>query len=160
EVAGGRTREVKTRGKCPTDDKWKTKYQEADRVVMARLPALPKSWGWASLGELAWDSGYGTSDKCDYEGKGVAVLRIPNIASGEMDQRNMRGALKPGADPEMLVTRGDMLIVRTNGSRDLIGRAAVVVDHLPEPTSLASYLIRFRLVSLVPCRPGLADSGS
>jgi type I restriction enzyme S subunit len=37
------------------------------------------------------------------------------------------------------------LVVRTNGSRGLIGRAAPVVEALPSATTFASYLIRFRL---------------
>src|SRR5690606_21424578 len=41
---------------------------------------------------------------------------------------------------------GDFLVVRTNGSRGLIGRAAPVLEDLPGKTSFASYLIRFRLV--------------
>jgi type I restriction enzyme S subunit len=38
--------------------------------------------------------------------------------------------------------QNDVLVVRTNGSRSLIGRAAPFVD--PEPMAFASYLIRFR----------------
>ena len=60
----------------------------------------------------------------------------------------MKRALEPGTDPNMLVAPADMLIVRTNGSRDLIGRAAVALDELPESSSFASYLIRFRLIAL------------
>src|SRR6185312_713892 len=44
------------------------------------------------------------------------------------------------------VSVGDILIIRTNGSRDLIGRAAVVAQPLDEPYLHASYLIRFRLL--------------
>lgn len=39
---------------------------------------------------------------------------------------------------------GDFLIVRTNGSPDLIGRGAVVPDSLEENYLFASYLIRYR----------------
>jgi type I restriction enzyme S subunit len=46
---------------------------------------------------------------------------------------------------ELYVVPGDVLFVRTNGSKDLIGRAAVVHEHLG--IAFASYLIRFRLVA-------------
>ena len=38
-----------------------------------------------------------------------------------------------------------MLVIRTNGSRGLIGRAAVVRDELERPYYFASYRIRFRI---------------
>jgi type I restriction enzyme S subunit len=41
---------------------------------------------------------------------------------------------------------GDMLVIRTNGSKALIGHAAVVTTQFQRPTTYASYLIRFRLL--------------
>ncbi len=137
---------LKAKGKTPTDDRWKAKYKEPEPVDTKGLPELPEGWCWATLGELAWDAGYGTSAKCDYEGKGVAVLRIPNIARGLVDLSDVKRAAVVRDEGAMLVVPGDLLIVRTNGSRDLIGRAAVIVDEPNEPTSFASYLIRFRLI--------------
>ncbi len=139
---------LKAKGKPPTDDKWKSKYKEPTPVDVTRLPQLPSGWCWTSLGQLAWDAGYGTSAKCDYDGAGCAVLRIPNVARGQIDLGDVKRALEPGAHGDLLIAPADMLIVRTNGSRDLIGRAAVVGAPLPEPTSFASYLIRFRLVAM------------
>lgn len=138
---------LRAKGKTPSDGQWKAKYKEPAPVDATGLPELPEGWCWASLGELAWESGYGTSAKCDYEGKGVAVLRIPNIARGLVDLADVKHALAARGEPGMLVMPGDLLIVRTNGSRNLIGRAAVIVDDLPEATSFASYLIRFRLLA-------------
>jgi type I restriction enzyme S subunit len=46
------------------------------------------------------------------------------------------------------VAAGDMLVIRTNGSKSLIGRAAVVAAAPTVPTAYASYLIRFRLLRL------------
>ena len=43
----------------------------------------------------------------------------------------------------VLVGQGDILVVRTNGSADLVGRCAVV-PNLPEPIAFASYLIRLK----------------
>jgi type I restriction enzyme S subunit len=138
---------LKAKGKPPTDDRWKAKYKEAEPVDTTGLPELPEGWCWATVAQLAWDSGYGTSEKCGYEGEGVPVLRIPNIARGLVDLGDVKRALKASDMHNLDVAPGDLLIVRTNGSRDLIGRAAVVAKPLPEPTSFASYLIRFRLLT-------------
>jgi len=125
------------------------KYVEPAAPVTDGLPELPAGGCWASLGQLAWDSGYGTSQKCDYEASGPPVLRIPNIAKGRIDLSDLKYATSPD---ELQVTEalqsGDLLIIRTNGSRDLIGRSAVVRETCPVPHYFASYLIRFRIISL------------
>jgi type I restriction enzyme S subunit len=109
-----------------------------------RFP-LPLGWAWASLDALSYDSSYGTSTKCDYDGRGVSVLRIPNVQKGEIDLGDVKHALDKSLDLSNLYLRpGDLLFVRTNGSRDLIGRMAVVREGLA--VAFASYLIRFRLV--------------
>jgi type I restriction enzyme S subunit len=43
------------------------------------------------------------------------------------------------------IDEGDMLVIRTNGSKSLIGRAAVALSKLANAIAFASYLIRFRL---------------
>jgi type I restriction enzyme S subunit len=96
------------------------------------------------LKELAWDAQYGTSTKCSYEGSGAPVLRIPNIRRGEVDPTDIKYAVDSSQDlSHLFLDRGDLLFVRTNGSRDLIGRAAAVSE--PLAAAFASYLIRFRL---------------
>jgi type I restriction enzyme S subunit len=73
-------------------------------------------------------------------------LRIPNIANAKLDLRELKYASQalnlPNGEE---VTLHDFLLVRTNGSRALIGRAAYVPVPLSEPHYYASYLIRFRL---------------
>jgi len=74
------------------------------------------------------------------------VLRIPNIAGGRIDLSDLKFA---GMDDHIEfgdeLAPGDLLIIRTNGSKNLIGRSAVVRTKLDRVTSYASYLIRFRL---------------
>src|SRR5439155_1679759 len=95
------------------------------------------------LGALVSELRYGTSIKCLYEGVGAPVLRIPNIASGRVHMTDLKFATSASADlSSFFVEEGDLLFVRTNGSRDLIGRVATV--HRLETTAFASYLIRAR----------------
>lgn len=102
---------------------------------------------WVSLDQLSWDSSYGTSAKCAYENKGPPVLRIPNVDKAAIDITDVKYAptdLKVAKAESLLP--GDMLVIRTNGSKALIGRAAVVTTQFQRPTTYASYLIRFRLL--------------
>jgi type I restriction enzyme S subunit len=111
------------------------------------MPELPHGWTWASLDQLAHHSNYGTSVKCDVSADGLAVLRIPNVQAGAVTWSNLKFATTDlGLETTDLLAPGDLLIVRTNGSPDLVGRAALVAGTPERPSYFASYLIRFRLI--------------
>lgn len=133
-------------------EKWRAsgkagKYKEPQGPNVEGLPELPEGWTWARVDQLAWDAGYGTSVKCSYENEGPPVLRIPNVVRGELLIDDLKFA-PPSATlrEEEAVQPHDLLLIRTNGSKDLIGRAAVVRQQLSTATFFASYLIRFRLL--------------
>jgi type I restriction enzyme S subunit len=49
---------LKAKGKTPSDDKWKQKYEEPEPVNTEGLPELPEGWCWASGADLFdWASG-------------------------------------------------------------------------------------------------------
>jgi type I restriction enzyme, S subunit len=98
------------------------------------------------LDQLLVGAGYGSSEKCDLERAegAIPVLRIPNVASERITLSNLKYARLSQHDQErLLLEEGDILVVRTNGSLDLVGRSAVV-EGLPEPMAFASYMIRLR----------------
>ena len=133
--------------KPPKDDKWKKRYPEPQPPNSNSLPKLPRSWTYVSIDQLGWTSGYGTSVKCRYEAKGPAVLRIPNIRNRELDFKDLKFATSSKDIPDKdFVAPGDLLLIRTNGSLDLIGRAAVTLTAPQRKCGFASYLIRYRLL--------------
>lgn len=130
--------------------KWagRGKYKAPVTADAADQDVLPEGWATASLDMISTDSGYGTSQKCGYENDGPAVLRIPNVQHGVLDLQDLKFApTEFKLDQPDAVSSGDMLIIRTNGSKSLIGRAAVVMAEPQRRMSFASYLIRFRLSS-------------
>jgi len=137
--------DLRARGKDPS----KAKYVEPKPPDADRLPELPSRWCWATLNQLSWDAGYGTSQKCDYEASGPPVLRIPNIVNGGFDLSDTKYATNGNAlaDTDALAP-GDLLIIRTNGSKDLIGRTGLVRETFDPPHFFASYLIRYRILDL------------
>lgn len=137
---------MKAKRITPKGDAWKKKYEDPMPPDTTGLPDLPEGWVWASLSQLSRSSSYGTSSKCSYEKTGIAVLRIPNIRSGRLDFSDIKYAA-PDLDiaDNSLLSYGDLLVVRTNGSASLIGVGCVVTDSTPMPCYFASYLIRFRL---------------
>lgn len=131
-------------GKTPPKD-WQAKYPEPVAPHTTGLPELPQGWVWASLDQLALDSSYGTSVKCSYESQGASVLRIPNVIARKLVLDDLKFASQPlNLEKSEYLAPGDILIVRTNGSISLVGRAAEVTDPLPGDFYFASYLLRVR----------------
>jgi type I restriction enzyme S subunit len=105
---------------------------------------LPRGWIWARLGEVAVTMRYGTSIKCDYSPNGVPVLRIPNVSSGRVSLDDIKfGPLSPTEAADLSLQEGDLLLIRSNGSLDIVGRAAVVPGSAAG-MSFAGYLVRLR----------------
>ena len=127
----------------------KGKYEEPAAPDTSNLPELPEGWCWARADALYWDAGYGTSQKCAYDAKGPPVLRIPNVQDQFLRLDDLKHAIDPGAlARDGAVEPGDFLFIRTNGSKSLIGRGALVREPLPMAHHFASYLIRLRLLAI------------
>lgn len=96
------------------------------------------------LGDLVSDLCYGTSKKCEYGVRGAPVLRIPNVSNGRIDTGDLKYAEFSASEIAKLALRaGDVLVIRSNGSLDLVGRAALVSDA-EAGYLFAGYLIRVR----------------
>ncbi|HEY4787797.1 MAG TPA: restriction endonuclease subunit S, partial [Bacteroidales bacterium] len=96
------------------------------------------------LGEITEKPQYGTSKKCDYGVKGIAVLRIPNIANGFVDCTDLKYAKFEKEEIENYqLKEGDILTIRSNGSVDLVGKCALISKR-DEKFLFAGYLIKLR----------------
>ncbi len=104
------------------------------------------------LGDVLEDVRYGTAKKCDYDGGSIPVLRIPNVQRGRIDTGDLKSADFDQSELRKLSLRqGDVLVIRSNGSRDLVGKSAVV-EEAAVGMLYAGYLIRLRpdLSQLLP----------
>jgi type I restriction enzyme S subunit len=124
--------------------------EEAEALPLADLSAVfrqqKERFGALRLEGLLTEAGYGSSEKCDSERMedGTPVLRIPNVASERITLSDLKYTCLGERDSERLaLSEGDILVVRTNGSLELVGRSAVV-PKLDEPFAFASYMIRLR----------------
>ena len=123
------------------------KYKETKPFTEAELSNLPKGWGWTRLGNLVEEPKYGTSKKCDYNINGIGVLRIPNISDGLINDSDLKFAQFDYTEIENYrLKAGDILIIRSNGSVDLVGKCALV-NTKDEKHLYAGYLIRLRPIS-------------
>lgn len=92
---------------------------------------------------------YGTSKKCNYtkNADSVEVYRIPNIdhKRGLIDHSDVKYAtFADGELKELALSKDDILIIRSNGSVSLVGRAAIVRNEDINGT-FAGYLMRLRI---------------
>jgi type I restriction enzyme, S subunit len=103
-------------------------------------------WRTVALGSLSADLRYGTAKKCTADARGIPVLRIPNIGdAGLVNIEELKYAEFDASEKAKLsLDEGDLLIIRSNGSVDLVGRACVI-DSQAKGMLFAGYLIRLRV---------------
>jgi len=102
-----------------------------------------ESWENKYLKDVVEGFRYGTSEKSDYTNNGTPVIRIPNISDGYIDFSDMKYLRSDIIKDVDQLLSGDILIIRSNGSRDLVGKCALV-EELAKTYTYASYLIRVR----------------
>ena len=103
------------------------------------------SWQEINVGELLIDIRYGTAKKCHYEPQATPVIRIPNICDGKISHIDLKYAEFDDEERQKLsLVTGDILMIRSNGSVDLVGRTALATEA-DEGFLYAGYLIRLRV---------------
>lgn len=97
-----------------------------------------------NVGSLITDIRYGTSKKCSETFGRVPVLRIPNIGNGKVLLDNLKYADFDDKELDNLALKeGDLLLIRSNGSVDLVGKLALISAQNLH-CLFAGYLIRLR----------------
>jgi type I restriction enzyme S subunit len=119
--------------------------QELERSVLEdafeRLQARRRP-----LREFTTDVRYGTSKASSERTWGNPVLRIPNVVGDRLELSDLTFVEVPSADVERLrLQDGDLLLVRTNGNPNYVGRSVVFAQPDTSVWVYASYLIRVRL---------------
>ena len=115
-----------------------------------------KNWPKKRLGDLSSDIKYGTNNKAfEFSSyNNIPVLRIPNVASGKVNLIGLKYSNFEKKEYKLLLLKkGDLLFVRTNGNPDYIGRCAVF--QFNDEYLYASYLIRVRLYKNSPILPDI-----
>ena len=86
---------------------------------------IPENWKWVRMGEIG-DTNIGLTYKpTDKSDKGVIVLRSSNIQNGRMDYADIV-RVQCEIPERAMISKGELLICARNGSRSLVGKAAVV----------------------------------
>ena len=94
---------------------------------------------------------YGTSKLCDENDNGYPVLRLNELDNGFIDiPKKFCHTLTDMEIETLSLKKGDMLVIRTNGNSNLVGRSAVVMEDTDY--AFASYLFRVFMNGILnPC---------
>ena len=101
------------------------------------------NWENSTLSKIVSGLKYGSSEKSDYNNNGTPVLRIPNIGEGVIDFSDLKYMQGELGNSYHEVFENDILIIRSNGSRDLVGKCAIV-PALERRYAYAYFLIRIK----------------
>ena len=101
---------------------------------------LPEGWAWARIFSITEDLPYGTAKKSTQTGL-VAVLRMGNIQSGEIDYSDLVYSSDIDDIEKYTLVKNDLLFNRTN-SAEWVGKTAIYRGNIP--AIYAGYLIRVR----------------
>ena len=106
-------------------------------------PFSPASgWQWVRMGELGETNIGLTYSPNDLSNNGIPVLRSNNVRDGRIVLDDLvRVVQMPKVS--VMANKGDMLICARNGSRTLVGKAAIIPD-LSEPMAFGAFMAIFR----------------
>lgn len=124
------------------------KEKELPPITEDEIPfEIPRHWAWCRLGELALDVSYGTSQKAD-DSNEIPVLRMGNITTeGKILYSNLKYVSPNIKDLPKLYLKNDDLVFNRTNSYELVGKCGVFKNA--SPYTLASYLIRVRLITYI-----------
>ena len=146
---------IRSAGKQPKDDRWKTRYPEPQGPNIIGLPEVPEEWAWASL-EMIAEIGSGISVNQNREVKNAVelpYLRVANVLRGSFDLTEIKTIrVEKERVSRYLLEEGDILF-NEGGDRDKLGRGWVWESQIPRCVH-QNHVFRARLVdqSLVNAR--------
>ncbi|OBS08179.1 hypothetical protein Thpro_022429 [Acidihalobacter prosperus] len=125
----------------------KRKYKEPTAPVTTDLPGLPEGWVWATVDQLFMSLRNGLSKKPEDSGPGIPILRISAVRPLELDITDKRfyRPLPSEHVEEYELKLRDVLFVRYNGTKDLVG-ACALVNEVSGVVLYPDKLIRGRVV--------------
>ena len=110
-----------------------------DTPQYGKLPfVIPSSWEWVKLSDIAKSNIGLTYRPTDIVSTGVPVYRSNNIRNGKIDTTDLVKVSTKILEKQLLHV-GDLLICARNGSRNLIGKNAII-SELKEPTSFGAFM--------------------
>lgn len=127
--------------------KGKGKYKEPGTLGMSNLPELPEGWVWVTIEQITTEMMNGFGKRTQTSGKPHVVLRLADISNGAISLENTREIkCTVGEVEKYALSEHDLLVLRVNGSPELVGRF-VLVGKMTETTLFCDHFIRATCVT-------------
>lgn len=106
---------------------------------------LPQGWEWVRLGDIGLSNIGLTYKPTDITQSdlGIPVLRSSNIQNNKIDLQNLVRVTTDIKNQNLFVEIGDILICARNGSKNLVGKSAIITE-LKEPMTFGAFMAIFR----------------
>jgi type I restriction enzyme S subunit len=122
------------------------KYKEPETPDTKSLLELPEGWRWSRFEQIVSLSQNGFGKRSSNEGNPTIVLRLADIINGKISLNNVRRIRATSSEIEKYkLLNNDILCIRVNGSRNLVGRM-IRYKPVPEPITFCDHFIRFQFV--------------
>ncbi len=122
----------------------KGKYKEPVASNTTNLPELPEGWVWSCFEQVTLELANGYGKRSQADGLPYIVLRLADIADGEISYEDVRriNCLSEEA-AKYVLHPNDFIVIRVNGSAELVGRL-VLVGRASETVLYCDHFIRGR----------------
>ena len=122
----------------------KGKYKEPVASNTTNLPELPEGWVWSCFEQVTLELANGYAKRSQADGLPYIVLRLADIADGEISYEDVRriNCLSEEA-AKYVLHPNDFIVIRVNGSAELVGRL-VLVGRASETVLYCDHFIRGR----------------
>ena len=106
---------------------------------------LPQGWEWVRLGNVGLSNIGLTYKPADItqSDSGIPVLRSSNIQNNKIYLQDLVRVTTEIKNQNLFVEIGDILICARNGSKNLVGKSAIITE-LKEPMTFGAFMAIFR----------------
>ena len=106
---------------------------------------LPQGWQWVRLGNVGLSNIGLTYKPADItqSDSGIPVLRSSNIQNDKIDLQDLVRVTTEIKNQNLFVEISDILICARNGSKNLVGKSAIITE-LKEPMTFGAFMAIFR----------------
>jgi type I restriction enzyme S subunit len=140
---------LRAKGKPPTDDRWKSRYEEPASPDVDGLSELPEGWCWTTLEAIAEVKGGLAKGKHRRSGEKLAAvpyLRVANVQRGHLDLSEVKSIEATESELADLALRSGDILFNEGGDRDKLGRGWIWRAELPVCIH-QNHVFRARLLS-------------
>jgi restriction endonuclease S subunit len=135
---------LRSLGKEPRDDRWKSRYREPSLPIASNLPQLPKSWTWAAVDQVGEVTLGRQRSPQHHRGEFMRpYLRVANVFEDRIDISDVKYMNFTPREYEIYRLQEGDILLNEGQSLEKVGRPAMYRNEVPD-CCFQKTLLRFR----------------